>query len=73
MCVSLCVQRTLDGRTVRVPVAEVVSPGYVKVVPGEGMPLSKSPSRRGDLRIKFNVVFPSTLTRAQKDQLKTVL
>ncbi len=44
--------RTLDGRALRVPVTEIVSPASVKVVSGEGMPLSKSPSRRGDLRIK---------------------
>lgn len=44
--------RTLDGRPLRVPVAEVVTPTSVKVVSGEGMPLSKTPGRKGDLRIK---------------------
>jgi DnaJ-class molecular chaperone len=67
------VQKTLDNRTLRVPVTEVVAPGHVKIVPGEGMPISKTPTRKGDLKIKFNVVFPTTLTRAQKDQLRTIL
>ncbi len=44
--------RTLDGRPLRVPVTEVVTPTSVKVVSGEGMPLSKTPGRKGDLRIK---------------------
>ena len=66
-------QKTLDNRTIRVPITDVVTPGYVKVVPGEGMPISKTPGRRGDLKIKFNVVYPASLTKAQKDQLRAIL
>jgi DnaJ-class molecular chaperone len=64
---------TLDNRTLRVSVTELVSPGYVKLVRGEGMPLQKSPDQKGDLYIKFNVVFPRTLTDSQKAQLRSVL
>ena len=35
--------------------AQVVTPGYVRVVKGEGMPKSKQPGQKGDLRIVFDV------------------
>ncbi|KAL8151092.1 hypothetical protein V2J09_020900 [Rumex salicifolius] len=57
---------TLDGRSLVIPVTNIVSPGYEEVVPGEGMPLSKDPSRKGNLRIKFEIKFPSRLTDEQK-------
>ena len=33
----------------------MVTPGYVRVVKGEGMPKSKQPGQKGDLRIAFDV------------------
>ncbi|KPP61178.1 DnaJ subfamily B member 4-like, partial [Scleropages formosus] len=39
---------TLDSRTVAVTLQDVVQPGMKKRVPGEGLPLSKSPETRGD-------------------------
>ena len=39
----------------RVLVQQVVTPGYVRVVKGEGMPKSKQPGQKGDLRIVFEV------------------
>lgn len=33
---------------------------------GEGMPIPKDPSRKGRLRIKFDVEFPTVLTLNQK-------
>ena len=64
---------TLDGRKLAVSCPEVVSPGYEKTVPGEGMPLSKTPDQRGNLIIRFHIVFPKYLEQAQKDTLKKVL
>lgn len=64
---------TLDGRTLTIPVTEVISPGYVKVVPGEGMPISKQPGKKGDLHVKFNVTFPSQLSEDKKRQLRAAL
>ncbi|RRT44435.1 hypothetical protein B296_00050618 [Ensete ventricosum] len=57
---------TLDGRSLIVPVDSVIHPGYEEVVPKEGMPLPKDPSRKGNLRIKFDVKFPTRLTSEQK-------
>lgn len=61
---------TLDGRPLSVPVTEVISPGYEKVVAKEGMPLPKEPSKKGNLRIKFEVQFPPRLTSEQKALVK---
>ena len=65
--------RTLDGRALRIPVTDVVSPHSVKVVSGEGMPVSKAPGRKGDLRVKFDVQFPATLSKEKKAELRRVL
>ena len=64
---------TLDGRKLAVSCPEVVSPGYEKTVPGEGMPLSKTPNIRGNLVIRFHIVFPKYLEDAQKQVLKKTL
>jgi len=36
------------------------------------MPLQKSPHKKGNLKVKFNVVFPA-LSEAQKEEIKKVL
>nr|ACU18535.1 unknown [Glycine max] len=64
---------TLDGRELTIQVTEVVKPKYVLVVPNEGMPISKEPGKKGNLRIKFDVMFPSRLTSQQKYELKRIL
>ncbi|MFS7971949.1 putative DnaJ domain, Chaperone J-domain superfamily [Helianthus anomalus] len=64
---------TLDGRHLVVPVTEMVNPGYELTVANEGMPISKDPRRKGNLRIKFDVRYPSRLTAEQKSDLKRVL
>jgi len=64
---------TLDGKAMDVKVDDIISPDYVKVLPGEGMPLSKSPGSRGDLKIKFNIQFPKVLSDAQRESLDALL
>ena len=64
---------TLDGRNLSIPVTEIVSPGYELHVPREGMPIAKEPGNRGDLRIKFEVKFPTRLTPEQRAGLKRAL
>lgn len=61
---------TLDGRTLTVPVNSVISPSYEEIVKGEGMPIPKDPSRKGNLRIRFIIKFPSKLTTEQKSGIK---
>ncbi|CAM9738049.1 unnamed protein product, partial [Pylaiella littoralis] len=64
---------TLDGRVLRLPCPEVVSPGYERRLGGEGMPISKSPGSRGDLLIRFKLVFPAFLPQASKVILRRLL
>ena len=64
---------TLDGRTLTIPLTEIIKPGYEVTVPNEGMPISKEPRRKGNLRVKFDVKYPSRLTTEQKSELRRVL
>uniref|UniRef100_A0A2N9H3Y1 J domain-containing protein n=1 Tax=Fagus sylvatica TaxID=28930 RepID=A0A2N9H3Y1_FAGSY len=64
---------TLDGRSLMIPLTDIVKPGAEVVVPNEGMPISKEPGRKGNLRVKFDVKYPSRLTAEQKSDLKRVL
>ncbi|CAA6660852.1 unnamed protein product [Spirodela intermedia] len=54
--------RTLDGRELAVPVTDVVSPGY-----------ELRTREEGNLRIKFDVKFPSKLTSEQRAALRRIL
>lgn len=64
---------SLDGRNLSFPVTDIISPGYELVVAREGMPIAKEPGNRGDLRIKFDVKFPTRLTPEQRAGLKRAL
>jgi len=64
---------TLDGRVLKVFVDEVVHPKYVKVVPGEGMPVKSAGEKRGDLHIRFQTRFPSYLDEDQRRELRQIL
>lgn len=64
---------TLDGRNLTIPINNIIYPGYEEVVPREGMPIPKDPSKRGNLRIKFDVKFPTRLTSEQKAGIKRLL
>ncbi|RQM16564.1 hypothetical protein B5M09_001448 [Aphanomyces astaci] len=57
----------LDGRTVDVRrLNEITEPSQVVTLAHEGMPRHQMASERGNLHIKFNVVFPDTLTPDQQ-------
>lgn len=64
---------TLDGRSLTIPINNVIHPDYEEVVPKEGMPIPKDPSKRGNLRIKFKIKFPTRLTDEQKSGIKKPL
>jgi len=59
---------TLDGRTLDIPVSDVVDSGARKVVVGEGM--ARGDGTRGDLIIVFDLVFPRTLSPAQRNLMR---
>lgn len=64
---------TLDGRSLIIPINSVTHSDYEEVIPKEGMPLPKDPSKRGNLKIKFNIKFPTRLTSEQKAGIKKLL
>ncbi|KAJ4959727.1 hypothetical protein NE237_019637 [Protea cynaroides] len=63
----------LDGRLLTIPVTDIVKTGDEMVVENEGMPISKERGKKGNLRILFDVKFPSRLTAEQKSDLRRVL
>ena len=64
----------LDGRTLSVPlVTEIIYPGFEKVISKEGMPIAKEHGKKGKLRIKFDVKFPSRLSVEQRSSIKKIL
>ena len=50
----------LDGRTlvIKSHPNEIVRPGDIKSIPGEGMPMFKHPFEKGKLLIHFEIEFP---------------
>jgi DnaJ homolog subfamily B member 4 len=67
---------TLDGRKIRAsPPSGVIKPGIESRIVGEGMPIRKAGAakNRGDLVVKWEVVFPDRLTPSQKEGVKKVL
>jgi DnaJ homolog subfamily B member 4 len=66
----------LDGRKLQVPIPlGVVKPGQETKINGEGMPVRKEGHvhRKGDLIVKWEIVFPDRLTSSQKEGIKKVL
>uniref|UniRef100_A0A4X1V366 DnaJ heat shock protein family (Hsp40) member B1 n=1 Tax=Sus scrofa TaxID=9823 RepID=A0A4X1V366_PIG len=64
---------TLDGRTIPVVFKDVIRPGMRRKVPGEGLPLPKTPEKRGDLIIEFEVIFPERIPQTSRTVLEQVL
>jgi DnaJ-class molecular chaperone len=79
--------KALDGRSILVAIDEVITPQSVKVVEGEGMPISTSdPSAdalnilrslgqipRGNLYIRFDIQFPEKLSSGHKQAIIDIL
>lgn len=65
----------LDGRMLRLTSnpGEVVQPGQWKCVEGEGMPVHGRPLLRGNLYIKFDVIFPKHVSPSQQSLWRSVL
>lgn len=65
--------KTIDGKQLRVSKPGPTQPGSEERYPGLGMPISKKPTERGDLVVRANVKFPTSLSSSQKQTLKEVL
>ena len=64
---------TLDNRVISVACPEVVSPFYEKTVGGEGMPISKKPGQKGDMVVKFHILFPKYLNGQKRTKIRELL
>ncbi|XP_040013727.1 dnaJ homolog subfamily B member 5 isoform X5 [Xiphias gladius] len=61
---------TLDNRMMPLPCSDVIKPGAVRRLRGEGLPLPKSPSQRGDLVVEFQVLFPDRIPPQSREIIK---
>ncbi|KAL8671842.1 MAG: hypothetical protein Q9168_003682 [Polycauliona sp. 1 TL-2023] len=64
---------TIDGKKFTLSKSGPTGPGYTETYPHQGMPSSKNPTERGDMIVEVKVKFPTSLTVAQKAQLKEIL
>ncbi|KAK4879785.1 hypothetical protein RN001_007931 [Aquatica leii] len=58
---------TIDHRVIRIPITDVIFPGYEKIVENEGMPIVEKPNEKGKLIIRFKIAFPDYLPKSSKD------
>ncbi|KAG2146128.1 uncharacterized protein EDB93DRAFT_1240962 [Suillus bovinus] len=66
----------LDGRKLQIPLpGGVVKPNQETRIPNEGMPIRKqgSTKKRGDIIVRWDIVFPDRLTPSQKEGLRKLL
>lgn len=65
----------ISGRTLLVKGKEgdVVKPGEMREVSGEGMPIHKRNYDHGDLYIKYNIIFPDKINAKHIAKLKEAL
>ena len=73
--------KTLEGEIIKFRPDDIITPEFMQVFPGKGMPIYNddplSPLMRehdrGDFILKFQIEFPSSLSDEQKDRLVHVL
>ena len=71
---------TLDNRKIAISIDEIISPQTIKKVPGEGMPIYQKDisvrdlsEKRGDLYIKFHIIFPEYIEPSKKQEIIKLL
>ena len=65
---------TLTGEVVPVSIQnEVIKPNTVKRLQGRGLPYPKEPTKRGDLIVNFDIIFPDNLSKSTREILMDVL
>jgi len=65
---------TLDPNRVRkLQINDVIKPTTEKRLTGDGLPLTKQPTNRGDIVVKFDIKFPDVLTNQQKETIASTL
>lgn len=80
---EVTLREALLGSTVQIPLLSgqkyshsfkgISGTHHKQRIPGHGMPISKHPSTRGDLLMKFEIIFPVQLTTEQRTLLADVV
>ncbi|XP_057502830.1 uncharacterized protein LOC130786551 [Actinidia eriantha] len=63
----------LGGEKMSLEIDEIIQPGFEKVIQGQGMPKLKEHGKRGDLRIEFQIEFPTELGEEQRADVFRIL
>ncbi|KAF0985732.1 hypothetical protein HZS_6866, partial [Henneguya salminicola] len=61
LCGTIIVVPTLEGITRSLSVQGVINPKTTRIISNMGLPLPKTPEKRGDLIVKFDIEFPISL------------
>ena len=77
LCGFNYVLKHLDGRHILIKskAGEVLTPGSIKGIKGEGMPIYRNPFEKGNLYIKFDVQFPENqfINEAAVKKLESII
>ena len=73
LCGSVVQIPTLEGKKVGINCSEVIKPNTTKRLQGFGLPFPKEPTRRGDLIVSFEVLFPDNVSTTSKRTLYEAL
>jgi len=71
LCGAVIKINTLDNRTIVIKTSEIIHPESIYKIPNEGM--RNSPDSRGNLFVKFTVVFPDSISNERQVYLKKLL
>jgi len=81
---KITLRDALCGTTINVPTLdsshsqklalnEVIKPTTEKRLTGHGLPLPRQPTSRGDIVVKFDIKFPDTLSKEQRDIIASTI
>lgn len=74
LCGTLVEVPTLTGEKIPVDMLnEIIKPSTSKRIVGQGLPMPKDPTKRGDLIVNFDIRFPDHLAQSVKDILHDTL
>jgi len=74
LCGTTITVPTLDPTRVRkLQLNEVIKPTTEKRLTSDGLPYPKQPTKRGDIIVRFDIKFPDTLTKEQKENISSTL
>ncbi|CAG9764000.1 unnamed protein product [Ceutorhynchus assimilis] len=73
LCGSIVTVPLLGGNTTTLDmVKEVITPNKTTLIKGEGLPYPKQPSRRGDLIVSFDIIFPERIKPETKMKIAVI-